>query len=213
MPIIIISYRRSDSKDIAQSIYDGLVRRYGEKSVYIDIHSNQPSADYRLQIRQTLQRAVVMLSVIGKQWSGPRAKRHDRIFDHDDPVRVEIEAALSNSRAVMPVLVHGARMPTQAEIPATLKKLPYLHAIEIKAEDEFSFHLKRLIRAIDRLTTKFWASYLSIYLALPFALLLLCDYLILFKFDLDPLLLKSSQLPFLPRSASASAFKSAIVPS
>ena len=63
MPIIVISYRRQDSNDIARRIYEALKVRYGEKSVYIDIESIQPSADYRVHIRQTLERALVMLAV------------------------------------------------------------------------------------------------------------------------------------------------------
>ena len=116
MPIIVISYRRQDSNDIARRIYEQLKANYGEKSVYIDIESIQPSADYRVHIRQTLERALVMLAVIGTQWAGVRADGSVRIFEPDDPVRDEVETVLANRRAVMPVLVNGARMPTETEV-------------------------------------------------------------------------------------------------
>ena len=115
MPIIVISYRRQDSNDIARRIYEALKVRYGEKSVYIDIESIQPSADYRVHIRQTLERALVMLAVIGTQWRGVRPDGGARIFDPDDPVRDEVETMLANRRAVMPVLVNGAAMPSDSE--------------------------------------------------------------------------------------------------
>ena len=60
-----------------------------------------------------------------------------RIFDLDDPVRVEVETTLSNRRAVMPVLVNGARMPTEADVPHSLKLFPYLHAVEVRSGDDF----------------------------------------------------------------------------
>jgi hypothetical protein len=104
----------------------------------LDIHSNQPSADYRIHFRQRLERALLMLSVIGKEWSGPRADGNARIFDRNDPVRVEVETALSNGRVVMPVLVNGAGMPTEANVPGSLKLFPYLHAIEVRSGDEFA---------------------------------------------------------------------------
>jgi TIR domain len=192
MPIIVISYRRKDSNDISRSIYHRLVERYGERSVYIDINSIQPSADFRVHIRRTLERALVVLAVIGNEWSGPRESGAARIFDLDDPVRVEVETTLSSRRAVMPVLVNGARMPTEADVPGSLKPLLYLHAAEVRSGDDFSSDFRRLCRAIDRLTAAFWTLYVFAYLLLPFALLLLCYYLLLIKFDLDPLYLRAA---------------------
>ena len=192
MPIIVISYRRKDSNDVTRSIYHRLVERYGERSVYIDINSIQPSADYRVHIRRTLERALVVLAVIGNEWSGPRESGAAQIFDLDDPVRVEVETTLSSRRAVMPVLVNGARMPTEADVPHSLKLFPYLHAVEVRSGDDFSSDLRRLCHAIDRLTAAFWSLYVFAFLVLPFALLLFSYYLILIKFDLDPLYLRAA---------------------
>jgi hypothetical protein len=190
MPIIVISYRRQDSNDIARRIYEALKVRYGEKSVYIDIESIQPSADYRVHIRQTLERALVMLAVIGTQWRGVRPDGGARIFDPDDPVRDEVETMLANRRAVMPVLVNGAAMPGDSEIPPSLLPFRYRHAIAVRSGDDFPADIQRLFRSIDALTVKFWTLYVSLYLALPFVLMLLCHYLLLFKFDVDPLYLR-----------------------
>jgi hypothetical protein len=190
MPIIVISYRRQDSNDIARRIYEQLKANYGEKSVYIDIESIQPSADYRVHIRQTLERALVMLAVIGTQWAGVRADGSVRIFEPDDPVRDEVETVLANRRAVMPVLVNGARMPTETEVPDSLRQFRYLHAIAVRSGDEFPSDINRLFRAIDALTAKFWTLYAAAYLVLPFVLALLSHYLLLFKFDVDPLYLR-----------------------
>jgi hypothetical protein len=190
MPIIVISYRRQDSNDIARRIYEQLKANYGEKSVYIDIESIQPSADYRVHIRQTLERALVMLAVIGTQWAGVRADGSVRIFEPDDPVRDEVETVLANRRAVMPVLVNGARMPTETEVPDSLRPFRYLHAIAVRSGDEFPSDINRLFRAIDALTAKFWTLYAAAYLVLPLVLALLSHYLLLFKFDLDPLYLR-----------------------
>lgn len=190
MPVVVISYRRQDSNDVARRIYDQLVARYGEKSVYIDIQSIQPSADYRVHIRHTLERALVMLALVGNEWRGAHADGSVRIFEPDDPVRVEVETMLANRRAVMPVLVNGARMPADAEIPESLGPFRYLHAIEVRSGSDFPSDVKRLCRAIDALTAKFWTLYASAYLALPVSLVILSHYLLLFKFDVDPLYLR-----------------------
>ena len=190
MPIIVISYRRQDANDIARRIYEELKANYGAKSVYIDIESIQPSADYRVHIRQTLERALVMLAVVGKEWRGPRADGSVRIFDPNDPVRDEVETMLASQRAVMPVLVNGAVMLADEELPESLRPFRYLHAIAVRSGDEFPGDIQRLFRSIDALTVKFWTLYASAYVALPLVLMLLCHYLLLFKFDVDPLYLR-----------------------
>jgi hypothetical protein len=190
MPVILISYRRADSKEIAGRIHKELVSRYGKKSVYIDIDDILPSADYRVHITQALERALVMVTVIGKVWAGPRPEGKPRIFDADDPVRAEVETALGNRRSVLPVLVNGADMPTEPDLPESLGRLPYLNAIVVRSGDEFSSGIERLFRAIDQLRVQFWTLFTSAYLVLPFALVLLSQYLILFKIDTNPIYLR-----------------------
>jgi hypothetical protein len=190
MPVILISYRRADSKEISGHIHEQLVARYGKKSVYIDIDSILPSADYRVHITQALERALVMVAVIGKDWAAPRAEGKPRIFDADDPVRAEVETAFANRRPVLPVLVNGAGMPTEADLPESLGQLPYLNAIVVRSGDGFSSDMERLFRAIDQLSVQFWTLFTSAYLVLPFALMLLSQYLILFKIDTNPIYLR-----------------------
>jgi hypothetical protein len=190
MPVILISYRRADSKDITGRIHEQLVGRYGKKSVYRDIDSIQLSADYRVHITQALERALVMVAVIGKDWAGPRAEGKPRIFDQDDPVRAEVETAFANHRSVLPVLVNGAGMPMEADLPESLAKLPYLNALVVRSGDEFSSNMERLFGAIDQLSLQFWTLFASAYLVLPFALVLLSHRLILFEIDTSPIYLR-----------------------
>jgi TIR domain len=190
MPVILISYRRADSKEIAGRIHKELVARYGKKSVYIDIDSILPSADYRVHITQALERALVMVAVIGKDWAGPRAEGRPRIFDQDDPVRAEVETAFANRRSILPVLVNGAVMPTEADLPESLGALPYLNAIVVRSGDEFSSDMDRLFHAINHLRLQFWGLLASVYLFLPFALVLLSHRLILFEFDTNVIYLR-----------------------
>ncbi len=190
MPVILISYRRADSKEIVRRIHEQLVARYGKSSVYIDIDSILLSADYRVHITQALERALVMVAVIGKDWAGPRAEAKPRIFDADDPVRAEVETAFANHRAVLPVLVNGSGMPKEADLPESLGQLPYLNALVVRSGDEFSSDMERLFHAIDQLSLQFWIVFTSAYLVLPFALVLLSQYVILFKIDTNPLYLR-----------------------
>lgn len=190
MPVILISYRRANSKEIAGRIHKELVERYGKKSVYIDINSIQVSADYRVHITQALEQALVMVAVMGKDWVGPRAEGKARIFDADDPVRAEVETAFANRRPVLPVLVNDAGMPAETDLPESLAPLPYLNAVMLRSDEGFSSGMERLFRGIDQLSVQFWTMFTSLYLVLPFALILLSQYLILFKIDTKPIFLR-----------------------
>ena len=191
MPVIVISYRREDSRDITRRIHAALADRYGKNSVYIDIHDIPGGVDFRVHIRQTLQRALVMLAVVGTEWRGVRPDGSARILEPDDPVRAEVETAFANRRAVMPVLVHGACMPSEADLPSSMRQFPYQNAIEVRSDDAgFAADVGRLIHSIDRINAIFFALYTTLCLALPFALLILADYLIQFKLELDPLWLR-----------------------
>jgi hypothetical protein len=54
-----------------------------------------------------------------------------RLFEPTDFVRLEIASALGRDVRVMPVLLDGAAMPTEAELPEELKPLARRNAIEI----------------------------------------------------------------------------------
>jgi len=194
MATVFISYRRHDSAEITGRIHDHLVHRYGDKSIYMDIASMPAAVDFRDHIREAVERAHVQLAIIGKDWTGPRPGAAPRIFDADDPVRAEVETALAENVRVMPVLVNGATMPTEAEVPASLKRIPYLNAIEIKSGPAFQSQIKYLVRSIDRLIAFDRSLYAAKYVALPVFLLLLSDYLLLFKLDLDPISLRIAAL-------------------
>jgi TIR domain len=194
MATVVISYRRQDSGEITGRIHDHLVHRYGDKSIYMDIASMPAAVDFRDHIREAVERAHVLLAVIGKDWTGPRPGAAPRIFDPDDPVRAEVETALAENVRVMPVQVNGAIMPKEAEVPASLKRLPYLNAIEVKSGPTFHAQIKHLVRSIDRLIAFDRSLYAAKYLALPIFLLLLSDYLLLFKLDLDPISLRVASL-------------------
>jgi hypothetical protein len=66
-----------------------------------------------------------------------------------DPVRVEIETALENKVAIIPVLLDGAQMPKSTELPQELGNFSFLNAAEVTSGREFRNQMERLIGAID----------------------------------------------------------------
>jgi hypothetical protein len=63
-------------------------------------------------------------ALIGDQWVTITDEHGRRCLDDpDDFVRLEIEAAMTRSVRVIPILVGGARMPRAEELPDSLAKL------------------------------------------------------------------------------------------
>src|SRR5947207_15882010 len=115
--MIAISYRRQDSSPVAGRLYDRLQAEFGKGSVFMDFDSIPYGVDFREHIKQTLERARVVVAVIGPHWLGSRGKGTSRIKDPDDFVRLEIATALQRSIPVIPVLLDETPMPQAQNLP------------------------------------------------------------------------------------------------
>ena len=150
MPKITVSYRRDDSEAITGRIFDRLVAHYGKSAVFRDIDNIPAGVDFRKHIDEALQETDALIVVIGRRWMGSAKPGNSRIQDEIDPVRIEVESALKRGVAVIPVLVGGARMPTAAQLPASLEELAFRNAVRVDTGQDFDHHADRLLRAMDR---------------------------------------------------------------
>jgi hypothetical protein len=133
-------------------IYERLAARYGQQHVFKDVDSLEGGDDFAKTIRETIPRSAAVLVVIGRTWLEARddAGRR-RLDDPEDFVRREVEAALDDGVAVVPVLVEGARMPELGQLPASLGRLPALNAVVVNNDPDFDTGVRRLMRAVDPL--------------------------------------------------------------
>ena len=129
---IFISYRRDDSEGEAGRLYDDLIRVFRPGAVFMDVSDIHPGKDFRQAIDDNVARCGVLLAVIGPGWTTiTDASGARRLDQPNDFVRLEIASALARGIDVIPVLVHGARMPTPAELPESLQNLAYRNCVEI----------------------------------------------------------------------------------
>jgi len=154
MPRIVISYRRADTGQIVGRISDWLAERYGKDSVFVDVDNIPYGVDFRSHIHEVLLKTDVMIAAIGDDWLGRREAGQSRMLQETDPVRVEIETALERKVVIIPVLVDGAKMPDQSELPGTFGDFAYLNASAISSGRDFRTHMERLIVAIDQIAVK-----------------------------------------------------------
>jgi hypothetical protein len=132
---IFINYRRDDSRADAGRLYDRLVLRFPGK-VFRDVTSLEPGVEWHEAIARVLAEADACIVVIGKDWlkiSDASGRR--RLDDPRDTVRQELMMALSRKMRVFPVLVGGAKMPQEEELPADLQSLCRRNALEITEQD------------------------------------------------------------------------------
>jgi hypothetical protein len=152
MPNIVISYRRDDSKWIADRVFDRFESHYGKGNVFMDIDSIPFGLDFRDHIRETLERCDVMVALVGPNWVG-RDETGEHILNETDWVRIEIEAALNKKIPLIPLLIDGARMPKPDELPDPLKNFVFRQSGAID-RDNFRAQMDKIIASIDHHLSK-----------------------------------------------------------
>ena len=146
MPLIFISYRRSDAAGHAGRLYDRLVDRFGQASVFKDLDSMEPGADFVEVIHETVARCDALIAVIGRDWMAGEPGG-GRLKDPQDWVRIEIASALKRRIRVIPVLVERATMPSGEQLPEDLQPLARRHAVEL-TDSAWTAQVDQLIDAL-----------------------------------------------------------------
>lgn len=128
---IFISYRRDDQAGFAGRLADALVSVFGADNVFRDIEDIHPGEDFVLALERQLAAVDVMLVVIGPAWLTASREGLRRLDEADDFVRREIEAGLKSGKAVLPVLVGGATMPAEKDLPPAIAGLARRQALAL----------------------------------------------------------------------------------
>ena len=128
---VFISYRRVDAAGYAGRLEEALERRFGGGSVFRDVLDIPPGEDFVKVIRDRLARAHTVLVLIGPRWAGAEANGRRSIDDDGDFVRLEVAIALESGKRVIPVLLPGASMPAESDLPAVLMPLSRRNALTL----------------------------------------------------------------------------------
>lgn len=140
---LFVAYRRSDAPGHAHRVGDGLITYFGKGQVFKDIESLPYGVDFVDFIREKLQRAFVMVVVIGPEWA-----KDPRLQDPEDLHREEIRTALERGLHVVPVLVNGATMPRKDELPEDIRPLHRKNAVEM-TDKRWDYDANVLVRTVE----------------------------------------------------------------
>ena len=86
----------------------------------MDIDSIEPGVDFVKALDDQVAQASAFIAVIGPGWTELKNAEGQRRTSQMITSEFEIELALKRDIRVIPVLVDGARMPTENELPEYL---------------------------------------------------------------------------------------------
>ena len=148
MTKILVCHRREDTADVAGRIFDRLVRRYGGQQILKDLNSIPLGVDCHEFLGRMVGECDVILAVIGPGWAAAEGGR-SRLEDPTDFVRIEIESALSRKIPVVPLFVGGASMPSEDDVPESIRSLVYRIGVSVRPDPDFHSDMDRVVEALD----------------------------------------------------------------
>lgn len=161
---VFISYRHEDTPHVTPRIFERIQKQF-RRGVFCDVGHMDLGEDFRHSLRAAANDCAVMVAVIGPDWFGASPDGRRRIDEPEDWVRREVGIGLERNIPVIPVLVHPARMPAVADLPAPLQELAFRQAITVYDDRQFDSSVlilidqlvglrERQMRSVSRLATK-----------------------------------------------------------
>lgn len=153
-PDVFVSYRRSDAPAAAGRIANDLAEHFGTRRVFLDIAGIAPSHAWDRTIEGALAGCRAGIVVIGRHWlqRGPNGEP-PRLHRDGDVVRAEIAALLNARKPVFPLLVEGAQLPEQHDLPPDLAGLLRFQAVSI-GNGDWAATTALLVREIETIVQR-----------------------------------------------------------
>jgi hypothetical protein len=131
---VFISYRWDDVEAEANLLYLELVRALGSDFVHLDRGQGRVlGGNFPARLDAALRASSAMLVLIGPEWNpiiGSAGVR--RLDSAKDVVRHEIRTGLLSEMHMIPVLLRGASMPRDTDLPDDIRGLCMCDAAEIR---------------------------------------------------------------------------------
>ncbi len=128
--LVFVSYRRDDVPTHSSRLYSALATVYPSNQIFFDAGDLQAGSIWSTELICAARDCVIMACVIGPRWETKK------LWEDNDPVRVEISTALESHRAVIPVLFEGARLPSRTELPPDCQGLLDRQAVSFDSHDK-----------------------------------------------------------------------------
>lgn len=149
-PFAFISYRREDSALAARYICEMIGKQFGTTSVFLDVESIDSGDEFPERIKTALERATVVIALIGPHWLAVTDKYGRRRIDKpDDWVRQELTCALQRC-VVIPTLLLETPLPERDALDDALVSIRTRQAFKLR-DDTWHDDLIRLMNRLEEL--------------------------------------------------------------
>ena len=146
---VFINYRREDSAGWTGRLHDRMACELPARRIFIDVDNIEPGENFAHKLDEQVAQCDVFLPVIGPRWLAVSDEGGNRRIDNPaDFVRIEIASAIRRDNVhIIPVLVDGARMPSENDLPDELRSLVQRNALEISGK-RFHRDAQHLVEAV-----------------------------------------------------------------
>jgi TIR domain-containing protein len=146
---VFISYRRLGAEIAAGALGRDLRERFGEEQIFRDKEDIGGGVPWRKEVLHAISRESTLLVLIGKDWANATDKHGIKRLDNsDDPLRLEITAALKEEAFIIPILLQNAEMPSEDELPTDLRALAGINALKLR-DDDWLNDLGRICKTLE----------------------------------------------------------------
>lgn len=145
---VFISYRKAGSGGHAGHLYSELSKHVEDDRIFFDDRTIQGGEDWANEITGAIAASDVMVVLIDESWltvQGETGK--PRITDPLDWVHQEIVLALKNKLRIIPVLIEGASLPAEDDLPEPLRDMLRAEARRLTNGD-WDYEVEKVIAAI-----------------------------------------------------------------
>jgi hypothetical protein len=149
---IFISYRRSDTKQVAGRIFDRLINAFSEDDIIFDVDATPMGMNFRDFIMNSISDSAAVLALVGEKWVNRAWKRSSRWLGLYQPsenhVQTELELALEFGVPILPVLIDNISMPSQSNLPTSISEFCLLHAATVRSGREFNIDMDNVLNQL-----------------------------------------------------------------
>lgn len=195
-----ISYRRSDAfipvgqdEKLDYSFIHRLKEALlgaGFTEVFVDTEVIAGGEEFTGRIREEISECDLFVAVIGKNWL--RILNERSVGPGHDILVREISTALKHEKEILPILVDGATMPDEHDLPKRIDQLHFRNAISVRNGDSVEATASKLKPIFEKtararkLKSIWWVAYMSFALTAYFICAVLVHIVGILEYGIEP---------------------------
>lgn len=126
MTDIVVVYTEDEDRDVLDSfnqLYKLLIDDYGDLNRIFRPREIPAGANRQQYLQEQVEKSDALVCLIGPAWSANSDAPDHFLRKNDNLTRIALRTAIRRQKIVIPVLFHGAEMPSKQQLPGVLSAL------------------------------------------------------------------------------------------